>query len=71
MREVLNISLPSPMVKTVKRAVKEGDYSSVSEFFRGLLRTWQEGQVLKELQASQLEISAGKGRTLRSLKSLR
>ncbi|KKP89090.1 MAG: hypothetical protein UR94_C0043G0001, partial [Parcubacteria group bacterium GW2011_GWA2_36_10] len=28
MREIINISLPAPMAKTVKKAVKTGDYSS-------------------------------------------
>lgn len=71
MREVINISLPAPMVKTVKIAVKAGDYSSTSEFFRHLLREWQEEQLLKELNKSRAEIAAGKGRVLKSLKDLR
>lgn len=71
MREVINISLPSPMAKTVKNAVKAGAYASTSEFFRALLRDWQAGKLLSELNASQLEIAAGKGKTLNSLKDLR
>ncbi|MFA6305570.1 MAG: ribbon-helix-helix domain-containing protein [Candidatus Gracilibacteria bacterium] len=71
MREVMNISLPSPMAKTVRIAVKTGSYSSISEFFRYLLREWQEGKLLKELNESRLEISAGKGKVLKSLKDLR
>lgn len=71
MREVINISLPAPMVKTVKKAVKVGSYSSTSEFFRDLLRDWQEGKLLNELHASRLEIAGGKGKVLRSLKDLR
>jgi len=71
MREVINISLPLPMVKTVKRAVKTGAYASVSEFFRDLLRDWQEGKLLHELNESKLEIADRKGKILKSLKDLR
>jgi antitoxin ParD1/3/4 len=71
MRKVINISLPALMAKTVKTAVKTGDYASTSEFFRRLLRDWQEGKLLNELNESRAEIAAGKGKTLSSLKSLR
>lgn len=71
MREIINISLPPQMAKTIKNEVKTGDYSSVSEFFRDLLRDWQENKLLEELNASRAEIAAGKGKTLKSLKRLR
>ncbi len=71
MREIINISLPPQMAKTIKSAVKTGDYSSVSEFFRDLLRDWQENKLLKELNAGRAEIAAGKGKVLKSLKKLR
>jgi Arc/MetJ-type ribon-helix-helix transcriptional regulator len=71
MREVINISLPAPLVKTVKSAVKKGNYASTSEFFRHLLRDWQEEKILSELKESKMEIAAGKGKTLKSLKNLR
>ncbi len=71
MREIINISLPPAMVKTVKKAIKEGDYISTSEFFRDLLRNWQENQLLGELSKSREEIKAGKGKVLKSLKGLR
>jgi len=71
MREVINISLPSAMAKTVKSAVKTGSYSSTSEFFRDLLRDWQEGKLLNALNESRIEIASGKGKILKSLKSLR
>ncbi|TRZ78338.1 ribbon-helix-helix protein, CopG family [bacterium] len=71
MREVINISLPSRMVKTVKTAVKKGDYISTSEFFRDLLRDWQANKLLSELNESREEIRLGKGNTLKSLKDLR
>lgn len=71
MREVINISLPSTMAKTVKLAVKKGEYASTSEFFRTLLRKWQEEFLLEELQESELEIKNGKAKKLKSLKDLR
>ncbi|HLD31160.1 MAG TPA: ribbon-helix-helix domain-containing protein [Patescibacteria group bacterium] len=71
MREIINISLPPSMAKTVKTAVKKGSYSSISEFFRDLLRDWQEGKILNELNKSRSDISAGKGKILKSLKDLR
>lgn len=71
MRQIINISLPSPMAKTVKKAVKSGDYSSTSEFFRDLLRDWQKGKLLSDLNESRLEINSGKGKVLKSLKDLR
>lgn len=71
MREVLNISLPPATVKTVKNAVKTGSYASTSEFFRALLRDWQEGKLLNELNESRMELASGKGVVLKSLKDLR
>ena len=71
MREIINLSLPSTMVKTVKKAVKEGGYISTSEFFRTLLRSWQDTQLLNELNKSREEIRSGKGKVLKSLKDLR
>jgi len=71
MREVINISLPSPMAKAVKSAVKTGCYSSTSEFFRHLLREWQAGKLLSELNQSRQEIALGNGKVLKSLKALR
>lgn len=71
MREIINISLPSPLAKAVKSAVKTGSYSSTSEFFRHLLREWQAGKLLNELNQSQREIAGGDGKVLKSLKALR
>lgn len=71
MREIINISLPSQLATNVRKAVKQGDYISTSEFFRDLLRDWQNGKLLNELNESREEIKAGKGKTLKSLKELR
>jgi len=71
MREVINISLPSPMAKTVKTAVKTGDYASTSEFFRHLLRLWNTYKLAEELKKDRKQFMAGKGKVLKSLKDLR
>lgn len=71
MRQVVNISLPVQTTKEVKKAVKDSGFASVSEFFRYLLREWQEGKLLVELEQSQKEIRAGKGKKLKSLAALR
>jgi len=71
MREVINISLPAPMAKTVKAAVKKGEYASTSEFFRHLLRLWNTYKLADELKNDRREFMAGKGKVLKSLKELR
>ncbi|MCX6800365.1 MAG: hypothetical protein NT091_04435 [Candidatus Falkowbacteria bacterium] len=71
MREAMSISLTPTMAKAVKVAVKKGHYTSTSEFFRHLLREWQEGSLLKELNESRIEIATGHGKALKSLNDLR
>lgn len=70
MRAILNISLPQAMVADVKAEVKTGKYSTVSEFFRDLVRDWQEDQLLKDIRESEAQFKAGKGKLLHSLKDL-
>jgi len=71
MREIINISLPSQMARTVKKAVKDGGYISTSEFFRSLVRNWEVERLNGELQSSRVELTSNKGKALRSLKRLR
>ena len=71
MRKIINVSLPEDLAKKVETAVKRGDYASKREFFRNLIRIWDEEEVLKEIRRSRAEIDGGKGRILRSLKDLR
>jgi len=71
MREVINISLPKELNKSVEELVKKGKYATKSEFFRELLRLWLEGKILRELAESRKELAVGKGKLLRSLKDLR
>jgi len=71
MREVINISLPKELNKSVEELVKKGKYATKSEFFRELLRLWIEGKILRELAESRKELASGKTKLLRSLKDLR
>lgn len=70
MRAILNISLPQAMADDVKKYVARGKYSTVSEFFRHLLRNWQEDQILRDVRQSRKEFAAGKGKLLKSFKDL-
>ena len=63
--------MPASLKRNVDLAVKEGGYSSVSEFFRDAVRVWENNQLIKELKESQIEARAGKVKLLRSLKDLR
>lgn len=73
MRQIINISLPKDLTRVVERAVKKGKYASTSEFFRDLLRRWtqQEEELYRQIQYSEHELRAGKGKRLRSLKDFR
>jgi len=70
MRNIINISLPEKMVKVVEDGVKREHFSSKSEFFRMLLRSWMEKKLAKELEESNKEFRAGRGKLLKSLKDL-
>ena len=70
MRTTLNISMPVSLKKNVDLAVKEGNYASVSEFFRDAIRAWQEEQLYQSVLTSQKEFAQGKGKRLKSLKNL-
>ena len=71
MREVINISLPKELNKAVEEIIEKENYATKSEFFRDLLRMRLEGKILRELAESRKELSAGKGKLLKSLKNLR
>ena len=71
MREVINISLPKELSRSVEELVKKGKYATKSEFFRDLLRMWMEGKILREISESRKELASGKGKLLKSLKGLR
>lgn len=71
MRNIVNISLPSPMAQVLEKNIKKGHFSSKSEFFRMLFRLWMERELKDELDESREELSQGKGKLLRSLRDLR
>jgi len=71
MRNILNISLPPEMAKEIRREVKIGRFASASEFMRHLVRLWNTEKLTRDIERSQTEIAAGKGKVLRSLKDLR
>ncbi len=71
MRNIINISLPSSMVETVEKSIKEKHFATKSEFFRMLIRLWLEGKLAEDLGESRKELRGGKGKLLRSLKNLR
>ena len=70
MRAVINISLPQQMVNIVDESVKSGRFASKSEFFRHLIREWQDNKLLRELEQSRMEFVGGKAKVLKSLKDL-
>lgn len=71
MRTILNLSLPQDLALAVDAAVDSGNYATKSEFFRMLLRDWMESRLLSGLKSSQKELRSGRGKLLKSLKSLR
>ncbi len=71
MRNIVNISMPAEMKKEVDAYVKEGQYSSVSEFIRDMIRDWKRANLLRGLRQSQKEFREGKYKKLTSFKDLR
>lgn len=72
MRSVINISLPSSLVRPLEQLVKDGQYASKSEFLRHLIRErLEEEDILAQVKKSQREFRSEKGKVLRSLKDLR
>jgi len=62
--------MPMSLKKNVDLAIKEGNYASVSEFFRDAIRAWENARLVRELKESQAEITRGEGKLLRSLADL-
>ena len=55
MRNIINLSIPEDMNNYIKQEIKENNYTSVSEFFRKLVRDYKEEKLLKELKKDQEE----------------
>lgn len=60
MRQILNISLPMSMVKTIKQEVKEGGFASVSEFIRHLIRLYNTEKLAMEVNRDSELIKKGR-----------
>ena len=71
MRNIVNISLPAELNQEVEKALKSGRFATKSEFFRHLLRLWQEDELLKQIGENKREFAQGKAKVLRSFKDLR
>lgn len=58
----MNISLPENLKEFVESQVQSGDYSSVSEFMRELVRREQKQRLRERLEQQLLEgLNSGKG----------
>ena len=70
MRNIMTISMPPSMKKSVEYMMKENKYASVSELFRDAMRSLEDANLVKSIMESEIEFAAGKGKKLRSLKDL-
>lgn len=70
MRNIVNISLPSQMVKVIRDEVKRGRFASTSEFMRHLIRMWNTNRLAAELDKEREGFRKGHYKVLRSLKDL-
>lgn len=59
------------MISIIDESVKSGRFASKSEFFRHLIREWQDNKLIRDLEQSRLEFVSGKAKVLKSLKDLR
>lgn len=71
MRNIINISLPDSMVKTIRKDVERGGFASTSEFIRHLIRLWNTKQLGNELKNDRKLFEAGEGMELGSLRDMR
>lgn len=71
MRTIINISLPKELNKVVEVEVRKGKFATKSEFFRMLVRLWEEGKMRQDLEESRRELKDGRGKLLKSLTDLR
>ncbi len=71
MRSILNISLPATLADIVKKEVKKGNFASTSEFFRHLLRLWNDKKLSYELGRSERDFASGDFKALKTLRDLR
>ncbi len=70
MRNIITISVPSAVKRSVATIIKQNNYASVSEFIRDAIRAWQDEDLYQSVLRSEMEFAQGKGKRLRSLKDL-
>ncbi|MEK9171960.1 MAG: ribbon-helix-helix domain-containing protein [Patescibacteria group bacterium] len=70
MRNIITISVPLSVKRSVDSIMKENKYASVSELFRDAVRSLEDTTLIKSMMESEMEFAAGKGKKLRSLKDL-
>jgi Arc/MetJ-type ribon-helix-helix transcriptional regulator len=70
MRNIMTISVPPSVKKSVENMMKEYKYASMSELFRDSIRSLEEDQLINSIEESEREFAAGKGKRLRSLRDL-
>ena len=70
MRNIITISVPLSVKKSVDSIMKENKYASVSDLFRAAVRSLEDATLVKNIAESEMEFAAGKGKKLRSLKDL-
>ncbi len=70
MRNIITISVPLSVKRSVDSIMKENRYASVSELFRDAVRSLEDTTLIKNIMESEMEFAAGKGKKLRSLKDL-
>ncbi len=71
MRSVLNISLPKEMAQEIRREVKSGKFSSVSEFMRAAVRAYRVERLLRLVRKGEKEFAEGKTFISKSVRDLR
>ena len=62
--------MPPAAKKHLDRMVKESNYASVSELFRDAIQALEELTLVKNIEQSEREFAAGKGKKLNSLQDL-
>mgnify|MGYP001587876065 CR=1 FL=1 len=62
--------MPTSFKKNVDLAVEQGNYASLSEFFRDAVRALEDEQLVQNIMESEREFASGKGKKLKSLRDL-
>lgn len=70
MRNIITISVPSSVKRSIDSIMKENKYASVSELFRDAVRSLEDDTLIQSIMESEREFTAGKGKRLRSLRDL-